>query len=118
VLADRVHINGEKTEYRGRDVPLVDYPVRPEIKRTGFNSAIRRYSIAAGVTFNPYQARKSFTRWMEDARVPRARRVAYLGHSAADVQDAYELYEIDAYLREDAERMRALIGPQKLALAQ
>jgi hypothetical protein len=118
VLADRVHINGEKTEYRGRDVPLVDYPVRPEIKRTGFNSAIRRYSIAAGITFNPYQARKSFTRWMEEARVPRARRVAYLGHSAADVQDAYELYEIDAYLREDAERMRALIGPHKLALAQ
>jgi hypothetical protein len=44
--------------------------------------------------------------------------MAYLGHAVGDVQDRYERYEIDAYLREDAERMRALIGPQKLALAQ
>lgn len=118
VLSDRIHISGVKAEARSRDVPLTDYPVRPELKRTGFNTALRRYAEKAGVKLNPYQARKSFARWMEDAHVPRARRVAYLGHSQADVQDRYERYEIDAYLREDAERMRALIGPQKLALAQ
>ena len=90
---------------------------RPELQRTGFCTALRRYAEKAGLKLNPHQARKSHGRWMEDAHIPRARRVAYLGHSAADVQDRYERYEIDAYLREDAERMRALIGPQKLAIA-
>jgi len=32
--------------------------------------------------------------------------------------DLYERYEVSAYLREDAERMRGQLGPQKLALAQ
>ncbi|MGE5803219.1 MAG: hypothetical protein ACM358_13295 [Gemmatimonadota bacterium] len=76
------------------------------------------HGLAGKAKINPYMARKSFDRWMQDAHVPRARRIAYLGHSGADTTDYYELYEVDAYLREDAERMRALIGPQKLALAQ
>ena len=120
VLSDRVRIHGVKVAdgRRDRDVPLVDFPVRPELARTGFNSAVRRYNLTAGITYNPYQAKKSFARWMEDARIPRARRVAYLGHSDADVQDRYERYEVDAYLHEDAERMRAQLGPQKLALSK
>jgi len=101
-------------------VPIAheDHALRACYAALAMQAALRRYAEKAGVKLNPYQARKSFARWMEDAHIPRARRVAYLGHSTADVQDRYERYEIDAYLREDAERMRALIGPQKLALAQ
>jgi integrase len=126
VQNDRVHIDGTKVVRVGqdaafgrvRDVPLVDVPVRPELTRDGFTSALRRYSAKQGTKVTPYQARKTFARWMEDAGVPRTRREIYRGHGKRDIGDVYERYEVSAYLREDAERMRSQLGPQRLALAQ
>jgi integrase len=114
VEQDRVHIEGTKAFGRVRDVPLVDTPVRPELTRDGFTSALRR--LETKVT--PYQARKTFARWMEDARIPRTRREIYRGHGKRDIGDVYERYEVAAYLREDAQSMRALLGPQKLAVVR
>jgi hypothetical protein len=142
VDADRVRIRGEKAFGRLREVPLVDSPVRPEITRDGFTSALRRLSekrlvhqlteqlereptadeLAAAAAVDgpwkvtPYQARKTFSRWMEDARIPRARREIYRGHSNRDVGDLYERYEITTYLREDAQAMRALLPQQGLRM--
>ena len=124
---DRVHIDGTKVVRAGqdaafgrvRDVPLVDTPVRPELTRDGFTSALRRFSAKEGnPKVTPYQARKTFARWMEDAGIPRTRREIYRGHGKRDIGDVYERYEVSAYLREDAERMRSQLGPQRLALAQ
>jgi hypothetical protein len=42
----------------------------------------------------------------------------YRGDGKRDIGNVYERYEVAAYLREDAERMRAQLGPQKLALAR
>jgi len=140
VEQDRVHIEGTKAFGRVRDVPLVDTPVRPEITRNGFTSALRRLSagrlraelqtqfdraptreelLAAarggGVwKVTPYQARKTFARWMEDAHIPRARREVYRGHGKRDIGDLYERYEVAAYLREDAQAMRGLLPQQGL----
>jgi hypothetical protein len=50
--------------------------------------------------------------------IPRARREVYRGHGKRDIGDVYERYEVTAYLREDAERMRAQLGPQRLAIAR
>jgi integrase len=146
IESDRVRIRGKKALGRVREVPLVDMPVRPEITKDGFTSALRRLSkerlmqqlteqlereptadeLAAAIEADPrgvwkvtpYQARKTFARWMEDARIPRARREIYRGHGKRDIGDIYERYEVAAYLREDAQAMRALLGPQKLALAR
>lgn len=106
VRQDRVSIRGTKTKRRVRDVPLVDTPTRPELTRPGFVSALRRCSQKAGTVVAPYMARKSFARWMEDSRIPRVRRIRYLGHTGADTTDIYEGYEVTQYLREDADRMR------------
>jgi hypothetical protein len=150
VLDDRVHIEGTKVVRRGRDakfgrvrdVPLVDYPVRPELTRYGFASALRRLSerrlraqLAARLERTPtraefrdaltvdgswkitaYQARKSYARWLEDARIPRARREIYRGHGKRDIGDIYERYEVTDFLREDAKALRAILGPQAIAL--
>jgi hypothetical protein len=43
---------------------------------------------------------------MQDAEIPRVRRKRYLEHGKRDVTDDYEWYEVLAYLREDAGRMR------------
>jgi len=64
----------------------------------------------------PYQARKTFAGWMEDARIPRARREIYRGHGKRDIGDVYERYEITTYLREDAQAMRGLLPQQGLRM--
>ena len=132
-----VHIGGKKALGRVRDVPLIDNPVRPEISRRGYATALRRLSvkrITAVLTARleraptrqeiaeamsdergglwhvaPYRARKTFARWMEDAGIPRVRRQMYLGHGKQDVTDRYERYQVDEFLREDARLLRALL---------
>jgi len=100
---ERIHVAGTKREGRVRDVPLVDLPTRPELTRAGFRSALQRLDR----TVTPKLARKTFDRWMQDAGIPRVRRKRYLGHGKRDVTDDYEWYEVVAYLREDAGKMRA-----------
>jgi hypothetical protein len=102
---ERIHVAGTKRPGRVRDVPLVDLPTRPELARAGFRSALQRL----GERVTPKLARKTFDRWMQDAGVPRVRRKHYLGHGKRDVTDDYEWYEVVAYLREDAGKMRALL---------
>jgi hypothetical protein len=150
VEADHIHITGAKVVRRGvdaafgrvRDVPLVDTPVRPEITRRGFATAVRRLSerrlrevlrvqlerdptaaeLAAARRdpgpwkVTPYQARKTFARWMEAAGIPRVRREIYRGHGKRDIGDLYERHEITADLQEDARRMRALLPQLGLRL--
>jgi hypothetical protein len=65
-----------------------------------------------GTKVTPYQARKTFARWMEDARTPRARREIYRGHGKRDIGDVYERYEVASYLREDAQAADALPSPE------
>lgn len=105
---ERIHVAGTKREGRVRDVPLADLPTRPELTRAGFRSALQRLDR----TVTPKLARKTFDRWMQDAGIPRVRRKRYLGHGKRDVTDDYEWYEVVAYLREDAGKMRALLPQQ------
>jgi hypothetical protein len=118
VLDDRIHIGGKKAVGRNRDVPLVDYPTQPELTREGFKSALQRFNTkrARSEWVTPYRARKTFDRWLQDAGIPRARRIPYMGHGRRDVTDRYELYEVEAYLRDDAAAMRGLLGPQRLQM--
>jgi hypothetical protein len=49
--------------------------------------------------------------WMQDAGIPRIRRKIYLGHKVGhDVSELYEAGEVDRYLKEDADKMRAHVG--------
>jgi hypothetical protein len=116
VLSDRVRIKGTKRPGRrwgtiGREVPRVTTLVRPDITVGGF----RKMLWHAGAT--PYQGRKSFAMWMEDAEIPRTRRRLYLGHSAQDVTDRYEKREITAFLAEDRERLLKVLGTDLAVVA-
>jgi len=107
-MPDRVRILGTKRPGRrwggeGRDVPLVVHPTRPGLSVQHFVRLLR----PAGAS--PYQARKSFATWLEDAEIPRTRRRLYLGHGAKDVTDLYERREVTAFLAEDATRLKALL---------
>jgi hypothetical protein len=84
----------------------------------GLKSALQRFNTkrTRSEWVTPYRARKTFDRCLQDAGIPRARRIPYMGHGRSDVTDRYELYKVEAYLRDDAAAMRGLLGPQRLQM--
>jgi hypothetical protein len=106
VKRDRIHIEGTKRAGRRRDVPLVWALAEPPLSRSWWEKRLR--ARANGV--QPYDFRRSYARWCEDAGVPRTRRRLYLGHRAGDVTDLYERHEIAEYLTSDAAALRAYVA--------
>lgn len=98
-----IHIEGTKREGRVRDVPDLGRCVRPPMKRWLFEDELHEQS---GGAVSPYDLRRTFATWMEDAKIPRTRRRMYLGHGKRDVTDLYERHEVQAFLREDGAKLR------------
>lgn len=106
VEADRILIHGTKREARDRFIPSIGAVSTPTVMYAAFRRAMSRASDGKVL---PYDLRRSYANWLEAAGVPRTRRRLYLGHSAGDVTDLYERHEVDAFLAEDAERIRNYI---------
>lgn len=106
VLADRVRIYGQKRGGRNRFVPLVRRPEKPTIHERTFTDAVRDRTSRA---IQPYDLRRTFAHWMEAAGIPRTRRMLYMGHGARDVTDLYERHEVEAFVVEDAAKLRAYL---------
>ena len=111
VLADRVRIHGTKRAGRERAVPRV----MPVASPARLYPAFRRAFETAAPGHTPYDLRATFAFWMQEAEIPRTRRRLYLGHGQADVTDSYEAYEVTAFLRADAQRLRRLLGVERAA---
>jgi integrase len=112
VLADRVHIIGTKTAHRTndsrvRDVPLIRIPTRPKFNRRKFEDDLR---VRAGGAFTVRDLRRTYAHWMEAARIVRARREMYMGHSHGNITGLYEQHDLAAFLAEDAAKLRTYIG--------
>lgn len=97
-----LRIRGTKTTGRDRLVPRVDFVHRPERAYRPFRIALGK--LDRGVT--PYDGRRTFAHWMEEAGIPRTRRRQYLGHTIGDVTDRYESHDVVPYLAEDGARLR------------
>jgi len=114
VQEDRVWIHGAKKrngKRRTREVPLI----RPSIERPSrSNIAFRRALRKVRPDVAPYSFRRSYSKWLELAKVPRSRRRVYLGHgrTAGDTTDRYERHEVDEFLKEDAELLKKYIQSQ------
>lgn len=97
-----LEIHGTKRESRHRTIPrLVEEMPRARVAAATLRKHLRK--VAKGVT--PYDGRRTFAHWMEGAGISRARRKAYLGHSATDVTDLYEAHEVAGFLPEDRDRL-------------
>jgi integrase len=104
----RIHISGTKREGRKRDIPKVRPIAMPSRKYKPFLEALGE---ASGEKVQPYDLRRSFAHWMELAGIPRTRRKLYLGHKVEDVTDLYERHDVERFLVEDADKLRAFLGP-------
>jgi integrase len=82
-------------------------PAEPTI---GYSRFLVLLKDATGKRVNVHDLRKTYTKWMSEAGIPRARRKLYLGHGKTDVTDLYELNEVGEFLAHDAEKFRAFIG--------
>ena len=105
-----LHLTPHGNPPRANDADVSPDAVPPRGKKSGGDphGALQRLDR----TVAPKLARQTFDRWMQDAGIPRVRRKRYLGHGKRDVTDDYEWYEVVAYLREDAGKMRALLPQQ------
>jgi hypothetical protein len=96
-------IRGTKRHARVRRVPLL-VPMRPPER----SYQVYRKALPEGVT--PYDARRNYAHWLELAGIPRARIKLYMGHQIGDVLDLYTRHEVDRWLPEDGNRLRAVLG--------
>ena len=100
-----IRILGTKRDARKRDVPLICAPVVPTTKTpSGFAQALRKVT---GGDVQPYDGRRTFMHWMEEAGITRTRRRMYIGHAVKDVADLYERHELARFLDDDAAKIRA-----------
>lgn len=107
VEADRVRIYGTKRVGRVRVVPLVQAPTVPTIHPRTFTDKLRERTKRA---IQPYDLRRTYMNWLASGGVPRIRRKLYMGHGVGDVSGLYELHEVEAFLKGDARKMRAMIA--------
>ena len=107
-----VEIRGQKRPARNRVVPLVCAIPAPAGTMAGFAQALERADL--GVT--PYDARRTFSRWLDELHVPRYQHDALLGHGPRSMRELYSWGEITAWLPELGRALRAKVGERKLAL--
>lgn len=105
--AASVLVLGTKRRGRRREVPLVLAPATPAMHSQNFAKGLR---IRTNKGCTPYDFRRTYANWLEAAGIPRTRRRLYLGHGAKDVTDLYEVHEVQQFLTEDAEKLRAFVG--------
>lgn len=108
-IADgQIAVHGTKSRAAERVIPLAFPIIRPRIGHWGFGQVLRKATDGA---LRPHDARHTCMHWMELARIPRIRRKLYLGHSTTrDISELYEAHEVEAFLAEDAERLRVFVG--------
>jgi hypothetical protein len=106
-----VRIHGGKTGGRDRLVPLVSALHPCQGTRAMLYLRMKKYG------WIPKDLRTTYANLMVEAGIPRPRRRQYLGHEAEDVTAVYERMEVDRFLLEDAEKMRALLGETTPTLA-
>lgn len=127
IESDRIHIDGTKREGRVRDVPRVlsrlftapgepEKPLLPTPRAKAAEWPIRLFARAlkgaSGGAVQPYDLRRTYATWMEEAGISRTRRRSYLGHATGDVTDRYEAQDVTRYLMDDAARLTAWIESQ------
>jgi integrase len=111
-----LHISGTKRKGRVRDVPVVfperfagasgDKTLTTEYRARKFAEALQK---ASGGRVQPYDLRRTYANWLEDAHIQRTRRRKYLGHAAGDTSDIYEDHEVAEHLAADAAKLSEFI---------
>ncbi len=99
---DLLHVKGTKRRGRDRLMPLLVEIEPPLLTVWGFRSALKR----SGLGVKPYDARRSFANWLEQAGIWETHQQAYMGHGPRTITDLYRRHEL---VFEHLERDRATL---------
>jgi integrase len=105
-----IHVRGTKTVRSDRLVPLVEVGlplIHAMAEYKAFRVSVRKAS-KRKITLGDF--RKTYVHWLELAGVPRSNRKAYMSHGRMDTTDIYELHEVEAFLKEDGEKVAEVRG--------
>ena len=72
----------------------------------GFEAALYRAKLGVA----PYDARRSYARWLQELRLPAYRQDAYLGHGPKSMTALYSWGDIREWLAEDGRALREYVG--------
>jgi integrase len=121
---DCIRVNGTKTRNAQRQVPVIAEVAQPvltfQLWARVFREVLRKYITldarpGTALAWTPYDCRRSFAHWCDEAGVPRGRSAHYLGHSPTTITDHYAFsYPTDDEVREDGARLRDFL-PASLA---
>lgn len=116
VRQDRIEVHGTKTAGSERIIPLVVGVTR--VERVSLPMLRHHLNKWPEGKLEPYTARRTFDHAMEEAGIPRSRRLMYMGHQGKDITDLYERPHLTAYLREDGEKLRGFWGVEGIRLME
>ena len=71
-------------------MPLLVEIEPPRLTVWGFRSALKR----SGLGVKPYDARRSFANWLEQAGIWETHQQAYMGHGPRTITDLYRRHEL------------------------
>jgi len=100
-----IHIHGTKRHGRDRLVPLLSIPCRP---MDGLTASMLRDQIEAATKgrVQPYDARRTYAKWLAMAKVISIHQDAYLGHGPKTMTELYQRGNERSYIEADAHRLR------------
>jgi integrase len=82
--------------------------VKPRTGRLAFYRALRA---ASGQTVTPYDCRRTYAQWMDNAGIKQFRQDFYFGHGPKSLDALYKrMRECLPYIREDAAALDVLVG--------
>lgn len=100
-----VAIHGTKRASRDRRVPLLKGETYTRPQHGGTWKQYRESLAAFGA--QPYDARRTFATWCEDAEIPERRISIYLGHARQNITQLYTRRELDGFLKADGALLTA-----------
>lgn len=112
IVSPGIEILGQKRPARNRVVPLIVQPPAAPMTADGYTVAVKRAQLGVA----PYDARRSYARWLEEVGIPGYRRDAYMGHGPKGMRQLYAWGDIKSWLVEDGEKLRRYAGEQRNAL--
>lgn len=101
-----LEVHGTKTGAATRIVPLLGQVMRP--RRRFQQLSLRLRALGLGVT--PYDARRSFAHWLEQAGIPDSQCDALMGHKPKGVRGLYREHDIRPHLPEIRKQLGAYMG--------
>jgi integrase len=105
-----VEIRGQKTINRKRHIPLFEEKLYlPAISYDVFRKRLRKVDESLA----PGSFRKTFSRWMADAGIPKYRRRDYMGHKFGDITERYEMGEVVGWFKADVDAIHKYIADEQ-----